>query len=163
MGNIRYDTYLPTITINKNKIVSNTWSIGGVSLNNSDLAGQINDENGTQSQNASVGMITASEYLRANTNTEQCENMSINNTNRTTCLTTNWMYNIVPSGGYLWTISPSASRSYSVFIVNGIAGYAGRLDYSGADRSSGVSPVLYLTSDITLTGDGSSGNPYVIS
>ena len=156
------DTYLPTITVNNDKIVSHTWSIGGVTYNNTDLAGQINDENGTQSQNASVGMITASEYLRANTNTEQCENMSINNTNRTTCLTTNWMYNIVPSGGYLWTISPSASDGFSVFRVNGTTSLAGSLfDDNGNDR--GVSPVLYLTSDITLTGDGSSGNPYVIS
>ena len=64
------DTYLPTITTNQDKIVSHTWSIGGVTSGNSDLADQINDENGTQSQSASVGMITASEYLRANSNIE---------------------------------------------------------------------------------------------
>ena len=156
------ETYLPTITVNNDKIVSHTWSVGAVTYNNTDLAGQINDENGTQSQNASVGMITASEYLRANTNTEQCENMSINNTNRTTCLTTNWMYNIVPSRGYLWTISPSTSNSISVFAVYGTSDAAGLISYS-ANSDRGVSPVLYLTSDITLTGDGSSGNPYVIS
>ena len=46
-------------------------------------------------------MITASEYLRANPNTEQCGNLSINNTNKSTCKTTNWMYNIVPFGGDL--------------------------------------------------------------
>ena len=158
------DTYLPTITVNNDKIVSHTWSIGEVTNNNSDLAGQIVDENGTQSQATSIGMITASEYLRANTNTEQCGNMDINNTNRTTCLTTNWMYNIVPSDNFLWTISPSASYSDSVFRVSGIHSIAGRLNRSTlATLSSGVSPVLYLTSDITLTGDGSSGNPYVIS
>ena len=157
------DTYLPTITTNQDKIVSHTWSIGGVTYNNTDLAGQINDENGTQSQNASVGMITASEYLRANTNTEQCENMSINNINRTTCLTTNWMYNIVPSGDYLWTISPYASLSTSVFFVFGTTFNAGSLNGRDANADNGVSPVLYLTSDITLTGDGSSGNPYILS
>ena len=121
------------------------------------------NENGTQSQSSSVGTITASEYLRANTNKEQCENMSINNTNRTTCLTTNWMHNIVPSGDYLWTISPGTSSSRSVFNVDGVSINAGRLDYFSAGNSDDVSPVLYLTSDITLTGDGSSGNPYVIS
>ena len=156
------DTYLPTITTNQDKIVSHTWSIGGVTSNNSDLAGQIAAENGTQSQSVSVGMITASEYLRANTNTEQCGNLSINNTNRTTCLTTNWMYNIVPSGNYLWTISPVASHGSFVFIVSGYASSAGRLTLSDAGASSGVSPTLYLSSDITLTGDGSQGNPYVI-
>ena len=158
------DTYLPTITTNADKIVSHTWSIGAVTNNNSDLAGQITAENGTQSQSVSVGMITASEYLRANPNTEQCENMSINNTNNTTCRTTNWMQSIVPSGGFLWTISPNASDSYSVFYVNGGSSSAGRLDYNNAeDFSNGVSPVLYLSSDIALTGDGSQGNPYQIS
>ena len=155
------DTYLPTITTNADKIVSHTWSIGGVTYNNTDLAGQIVDENGTQSQATSIGMITASEYLRANTNTEQCENMSINNTNRTTCLTTNWMYNIVPSRDYLWTISPNASNSNLVFKVSGNTSNAGRLN-NNANNSNGVYPTLYLTFNITLTGDGSSSNPYII-
>ena len=156
------DTYLPTITVNQDKIVSHTWSIGGVTYN-TDLADQINDENGTQSQSVSVGMITASEYLRANNNTEQCGNMNINNTNSTTCFTTNWMYNILPSESYLWTISPSASLSGSVFYVSGYVSAAGSLNSNVAYFSFYVSPVLYLGSDITLTGDGSEGNPYVIS
>ena len=157
------DTYLPTITTNQDKIVSHTWSIGGVTYGNRDLADQINDENGIQSQNVSVGMITASEYLRANTNTEQCGNLSINNTNYTTCKTTNWMYSIVPSNGYLWTISPSDSTSISVFSVGGGASGVGRLFINYANDSNGVSPVLYLSSDITLTGDGSSANAFQIS
>ena len=157
------DTYLPTITTNQDKIVSHTWSIGGVTSSNTDLADQINDENGTQSQSVSIGLITASEYLRANNNTEQCGNMNINNTNRTTCFTTNWMYNIVPSDGYLWTISPDASSGFLVFSVGGYIRNAGRLSSGNANNSIDVSPVLYLGSDITLTGDGSEGNPYVIS
>lgn len=157
------DTYLPTIIANQDKIVPHTWSIGGVSTGNSDLADQINDENGTQSQSASVGMITVSEYLRANTNTEQCGNLSINNTNKTTCKTTNWMYSIVPSGSLLWTISSLASYSLNVFDVSGTTSGAGRVHNNFAYNSYGVSPVLYLKSDITLTGDGSQGNPYVIS
>ena len=157
------DTYLPTITTNQDKIVSHTWSIGGVTYGNRDLADQINDENGIQSQNVSVGMITASEYLRANTNTEQCGNLSINNTNYTTCKTTNWMYSIVPSNAYLWTISPLGSTSTSVFDVSAGTSNAGSLSSFHAGNSHGVSPVLYLSSDITLTGDGSQGNPFQIS
>ena len=155
--------YLSSITTNQDKVVSHTWSIGEVTDGNSDLAGQIADENNTQSQSTSVGMITASEYLRANTNTEECGNLSINNTNRATCKTTNWMYNIVPSGNYLWTISPSASSSAGVFDVCGNTSTAGSLSRNAANNSSGVSPVLYLSSDITLMGDGSEGNPYVLS
>ena len=108
-------------------------------------------------------MITVSEYLRANTNTEQCETFSLNNTNKTTCKETNWMYTIVPSGGDLWTISPRAGSSYSVFVVYGHHSDAGLVTDDGVRISDGVSPVVYLKSDITLIGDGSQGNPYVLS
>ena len=154
--------YLPTITTNKDKIVSHTWSIGGVTYNNNDLSEQINVENGVQSQSVNVGMITVSEYLRANNNTEQCGNLSINNTNRAICLTTNWMYNIVPSDSYLWTISSSIGANDSVFLVAN-SGASGFVDNSLATYNNGVSPVLYLSSNITLTGEGSQENPYVIS
>ena len=157
------ETYLPTITTNQDKIVPHAWSIGEVIFGNSDLSGQIAAENGTKSQSTSVGMITISEYLRANTNIEQCENISINNTNKETCLTTNWMYNIVPSGGYLWTLSPDAGDSSYGFYVRGYGTRAGSVGTSYAGSSRGVSPVLYLSSDITLTEDGSSSNPFVIS
>ena len=154
------DTYLPTITTNREKIVSHTWSIGAVTWANNDLANQIADENGTQSQNENIGMITVSEYLRVNTNTEQCETFSLNTTNKTTCKTTNWMYTIVPSDGHLWTISPGVSSSNYVFIVDG--NNAGNVVNNIALDSCAVSPVLYLSSDITLTGDGTEASPYRI-
>ena len=157
--------YLEAITTNQDKIVPHTWSIGGVTGDNNDLAGQIALENGTESQNVSIGMITASEYLRANPNTEQCGNMSINNTNYSTCKTTNWIYNIVPLGREIWTISPDADYSTAVFLVEAFdtSLYAGKLRafYTGF-LQSGVSPTLYLNSDITLTGKGTESNPYTI-
>ena len=156
------DTYLPTITANQDKIVPHTWSIGAVTSDNSDLAGQIADENNTQPQSVRVGMITASEYLRANPNTEECGNLSINNTNKETCLTTNWMYSIVSSGGYLWTISPTANHDYFVFYVSGYVRFAGGLIDRSASISHGVYPVLYLKSDTTLSGEGTVNNPYTI-
>ena len=159
------DTYLPTITTNREKIVSHTWSIGAVTWANNDLANQIADENGTQSQNVNIGMITVSEYLRVNTNTEQCETFSLNNTNRTTCKETNWMHSMALSVGNLWTISPFAGSSRDVFYVDvGNAGpYAGGVANLVARTSGDFFPAVYLSSDITLIGDGSQGNPYVIS
>ena len=151
--------YLSSITTNQDKIVSHTWSIGKVISDNNDLAGQIADENGTQSQSMSIGMITASEYLRANTNIEECGNLSLNNTNKATCLTTNWIYNIVSSGDLLWTISPCANISNEVFLVNS----SGSMDVEIPGFSFHFTSTLYLTSDITLIGDGSQGNPYVIA
>ena len=156
------EEYLPTLS-DSSKVVSHNFSIGAVISGNNDLAAQIASENGT-TWNGKVGLITVSEYLRANTNTEQCGNLSINDTNRTTCLTTDWMYSAVPSEGYMWTISPDASNSYGVFHVYGSSSNAGNVGINYADNSiDGVVPVLYLSSDITLSGTGKSGDPYVIS
>ena len=153
--------YLNSITTNKNKIISHTWSIGAVTFENTDLEGQINVENGTQSQSVSIGMITASEYIRANSNTGQCGNLSINNSNCSTCNTTNWMYDIAPSEGGLWTITPSDNSIFGVYHVN-VKGSNGGVDNGPAINSNGVSPSLYLTSEIELKGAGTQSNPYRI-
>ena len=155
------EEYLPTLS-DSDKVVSHNYSIGAVTFDNNDLADQINDENGT-TWNSKVGLITASEYLRANTNTAQCETFSLNNDNYSTCHSTNWMYGAVPSGGYMWTISPHASHTGIVFNVDG-DDFPGNLFSSSASSSYiGVVPVLYLSSDITLQGEGTLDNPYRIT
>ena len=147
--------YLESITTNKDKIVPSTWSIGGVTYGNNDLAGQIADENGTQSQTASVGLITASEYLRGNTNKEQCGSFSLNNDNYNTCKTTNWLV----KGTDYWTISPYASDSFSVFVVRTY----GYLDSYTARNAIAVLPAITLSSDISLSGSGEALDPFVIN
>ena len=146
--------YLESITVNKEKIVSSTWSIGGVKYDNNDLAGQIASENGTQSQSANVGLITVSEYLRANTNTELCGNFSLNNSNYSTCKTTNWLFKET----IYWTISPNSSSSFYVFDVS----YRGSVNDSSAHYAYAVLPALYLSSDINLSGSGTVEEPYTI-
>ena len=154
------DTYLLTLS-NSDKVVSHNYSIGAVTYGNNDLADQIDDENGTI-WNGKVGLITASEYLRANTNTAQCETFSLNNDNRETCLTTNWMYSAVPTNGYMWTISPNAYEPPQVFGVSSLGNF-NNYYFNYADNSDNdVFPVLYLSSDITLSGTGTVENPYVI-
>ena len=146
---------LESITVNKEKIVPSTWSIGAVTDGNNDLAGQIANENGTQSQEASVGLITASEYLRANTNKELCGNLSLNNDNYSTCQTTNWLF----KNNYYWTISPDSSISNIVFDVF-IDGYLGG---STAGNTDAVLPAITLSSDINLSGSGTAEDPYKIN
>ena len=147
--------YLESITVNKEKIEPSTWSIGAVTDENNDLAGQIASENGTQSQETSVGLITVSEYLRANTNTELCGNFSLNNSNYSTCQTTNWL----SKGTLYWTISPrSSSYSRNVFVVD----YDGTLGPDAPDIADAVLPAITLSSDISLSGSGTSGDPYII-
>ena len=147
--------YLESITTNQDKIVPSTWSIGGVTKDNNDLAGQIADENGTQSQTASVGLITASEYLRGNTNKEQCGSNMLNNDNYNTCKITNWLV----KRSFYWTISPNASSSYGIFLVSSF----GDLRSSGAGGTIAVLPAITLSSDISLSGSGEAGDPFVIN
>ena len=146
--------YLDSITVNKEKIVPSTWSIGKVTNGNDDLAGQIASENETQSQEASVGLITVSEYLRANTNTELCGNLSLNNSNYSTCKTTNWLF----KNDYYWTISPSSGNSNYVFRVYG----NGLVSSISANNINTVLPAITLSSDISLSGSGTVEEPYTI-
>ena len=131
------------------------FSVGPVTYNNTDLAGQIQSENRIK-WNGKIGLMTASEFLRSNTNTDQCGNYSLNNTNRATCKTTNY---IVPTSVNLWMISPCESN---VSIVLNVSTH-GNVNDSYADYAyNGVLPVLYLTSNITLSGEGTSSSPYTI-
>ena len=155
------EEYLPTLS-DSDKVVSHDFSIGAVTSDNNDLANQINDEKGT-TWNGKVGLITVSDYLRANTNTEQCGNLSINDTNRTTCLTTDWMYNTIPSGRSIATISPNAGLSDYIFAVGSLSSASSLAVSNVSNVYLGVVPVLYLTSDITLTGTGTSDDPFQIA
>ena len=140
----------------KNQIQSHSFGIGAVTYNNTDLAGQIASENGT-TWTGNVGLMNVSDYLRANINPEQCGNFNLNNTNRDTCKTTNYLF----STNYQWTVSPNAGNSYSVFAVNSL-GIVINSRLATVDFIA-VLPVLYLKSDITLSGEGTSSNPYIIA
>ena len=145
----------------KNYVVSRSWGIGAVTEDNNDLADQINDEKGT-TWNGKVGLITASEYLRANTNSEQCGTFMLNNENFSTCKTTDWMYVLLSTGDPLWTISPVPNHSNYVISIGGSGALLGLGDDQISTYKGAVSPVFYLSSDITLSGLGTQSNPFVI-
>ena len=151
------ESYLKTITINKEQIMSHTWSIGETKYTNDDLSEQINNENATQSKKHSVGMITSSEYLRTNSNKSQCKTELLLYDNSATCKTTTWLYNIVDGNG-LWLISNSIRG------ILGTGNFAGMTNWYNSNNQNGVAPVLYLSSEVKITGgDGSQSNPYTIS
>ncbi len=151
------DVYYNNIDImSKSKIVSHTWNIGAITENNHDLDKQVKDENAVQWV-GNIGLITASEYVRANTNVEQCGNLyDLYFNNNVICYVTNWMY--ISSTSW-WTISPVDSNSHQVISVF-------RSDYLGAIETiysqNYIRPVLYLSPDITLSGSGSKEEPYII-
>ncbi|MCI9110378.1 MAG: hypothetical protein HFH47_01030, partial [Bacilli bacterium] len=139
----------------KSLIQTHTWGVGPVIYNNTDLAAQIQSENGT-TWNGNIGLMGVSDYIRANTNIEQCGNLSLNNSNSNICKTTNY---IVPISDWVWTISPRASNTYFVFYVTSVGPVS---FYFATDSDTSIVPVLYLTSNISLEGEGTENNPYTI-
>ena len=149
--------YLMTITTNQDKIVFHSWSIGSITYANNDLENQIQNENGT-TWNGKIALPTLSEYLRADTNKEQCGNWKkyeYNDGRDGICPSKNWMFN---SLRYFVVLSPNNYiGSYSVITVGG--------DSIGADMAfyqKPVSPSLYLSSDTILSGRGTESDPYII-
>ena len=146
--------YINEISVNADKIISHNWPAGIAEFNNNDLYAQINSEKSV-TFDGKIGLITASEYIRTNNNLNQCGSFSLINNNATTCLQTNWLNDL---GNYWWTIS-NANNSFSpIYVYNGGLAY----DYDNVGSSRNVFPSLYLTADITLTGDGTKDNPYKI-
>ncbi len=141
----------------QSQIISKDWSIGSVTYNDTSLSNSINDEN-SKKWNGKVALITASEYIRSNSNQSSCGNMN-QLWNSATCPNTTWMYN--SSITYWWTLSPFAGSSYSVFVVYLDGSFRGNYAYA---TNNAVRPTVYLSSDVKITGgDGSQNNPYTLS
>ena len=158
--------YLATMTTNQDKIVSHTWNIGPVINENNNLIDQINGENKVQSQLAYIGLITVSEYLRANSNIEQCENFALNSTNHNICMTTNWIFN-EGNTDYMETITPVYNSSNLIYLVDlhgPSSSMQSNIPLTGpTNMSQDIYPVLYLSPDITLSGTGTQQDPYIIT
>ena len=147
------ETYFNELSTNRNNIITYEWKVGTISQENDDLSNQILDES-KKLWNGKVGLITVSEYLRANTNIEQCGNILLNNANRTTCVTTNWMYTSLNT----WSISAvSSTQGTSTCIQD--SNFIWNL---AVKNSVEVYPSVYLSSNIVITGDGTESVPYQI-
>ena len=113
---------------------NNEWYVGAVS-SSSDIAANYTAEKKTV-VNSAVGLISTSEFLKSKYTGSTFLNVS-----------SNW-----------WTISPYASSSSDAWFV-----YSSGLGKSYVYRGSyAVFPVLYLKSSVSLTGSGTSTDPYCI-
>ena len=146
----------------KEQITSHEFSIGLVTNNNDNLSNQIQSENSTK-WDGDIGLITVSEYLRVNSNTSDCSTLSSNNVYNDisgSCKNTNWMTKSNISNW--WTISlDNISSSYG-YAINNRGGIV--INFFGASSSFAVRPVLYLSSEVKITGgNGSQSNPYTFA
>ena len=137
----------------KDNIVSHTWGIGSVTVNNDALAAQIASEQGT-TWTGNIGLIAHSDYLRANSDMANCGTYKTYSENYETCQNTNWMYIL---NSRWWTISPGAGY-YEVLFINS----NGQLFSTDAGANRAPRPAAYLKSDITLSGSGTLLDPFKI-
>ena len=155
------NTYLNTDYYNtmksyaKAQIQTHAFNIGSIIDYNNDLSAQIASEKKTN-WSGNIGLISVSDYLRANINIEQCDNFNLNNTNYEICRATNYLF----SNNDQWTISSDTNHIDNVFRVN-VLGYVFS-DYN-SNSTYTVYPTLYLKSATLLYGKGTKTNPYTIA
>lgn len=148
-------TYINTLS-DKDKVDTNlTWSIGAVTHVNNNLGNQISDEN-SKTWDGRIALITASEYLRTNSNKNNCETYQDVFNNYNSCKNTTWLY----INDDWWTLSAYKGDSEPCIVVKA----SGSLSTaSSANNSYGVRPTLYLKSTVKITGGtGTQNDPYTI-
>ena len=167
------NTYYPTLNETaKTQVQSHAFNIGSVQYldesGNDSIEKNIAGEKMYQ-WTGNVGLVNVSDLLRASTNIA-CTSATDEYNAQGTCgsyLTTMSSINEGLGGIYYWTMNAFSAESfdysslvwYSAFTqgVGTFSGYDASFDYLGAR------PVLYLKSDIEITGgDGTKGNPFVI-
>ena len=144
--------------IAKSQIVSKDWGIGGVTVTdyNNNLATQINNENATK-WNGKVALVTASEYIRSNSNKSSCGTISLNNDNRNSCRNTTWMY----YSRYEWLLLPYSGNSHYGFALTPDGIFT---SYNANITDFVVRPTLYLSSEVKIVGgDGSKNSPFELA
>lgn len=166
----------------QNMISESVWNIGGNTWNNPNtppfrlpLLDQYNKERGTITYQNSrptewtgkVGLIYASDYGYASTNSECRENLRAGVTYDTA--NDSWDYsngkckidNLLAKSTWYWTLSPSSDNSYYVFFVDS----AGAVTFNpGTYNSSNIFPAVFLKSDILIAGGtGEIDKPYIFS
>ena len=155
----------------KQMISDAVWNLGGSSTNNDITASMFYErERGTTVYNGrptewtgKIGLMYPSDYGYATsggstTNREACLNTELYNWDSSSeCYNNDWLYN---SSYVQWTLTPSASVSYYAFFVIS-DGFVGT---NFTHRTSGVSPALYLNSNVKISGgSGTEESPYTLS
>ena len=137
----------------KSQIVAGDFSIGEVDYNNYNMINQINDENKTKYL-GNIATPTVSEYIRTNSNKSNCGTFVMINNNHNSCNNTGWL----DTSYKWWTITPASSSTLAAYEISN----TGEIGGYNKQTSSGIRPVVYLSSNITLNGSGTQSDPYTI-
>ena len=156
----------------KSMIGEAKWYLGGSSSNNDVTSSMFYErERGTTVYSGrptnfigEVGLMYPSDYGYATsggstTSREECLAKELYNwtdSNYSDCVENDWLYD---SSSEQWTITPYSRGSYYVFSVFSPGG----VTYGFAFNTDAVRPVLYLSSNVMITGGtGTSSDPYTL-
>ena len=144
----------------KELIVSKDWDIGPVSYRATVASAQSQAQ--ADKWVGKIGLMNYMDWFNATTNDCQAPTsanggyyVSGNTHEQYTCSLNNYLYKNYSQ----WTISPRAGLSSYVLSVDSTGGFDG----SNAINGVGARPAFYLTSNIQLSGEGTSTNPFKIS
>ena len=155
-------TYLNSLNsgVISDYVLNAQWNIGGVTAT-SNTATAYNEEKGTKSSNAYIGLINPSDYGYATSATSDstrntCLTSSLSNTSNT-CYDNNYLF----TSSHQWTINKRINGNNQAIRITDV----GRTTNTKTDSPYYYRPVVYLKSDIkidTTTGDGRLSNPYIL-
>ena len=168
-------TYLNSIQSPYKEMISNAkWNLGGTESNTTALTCDwYGYERGTTVYSGhatewigQIGLMYPSDYGYATsggstTNRASCLSTELYRWNNTSyvssdCYNNDWLYD---SSNYQWTLTPYSDTSSDVFNVGSFV-YNTNASYTRV----AVSPALYLTSNVKISGgDGSKTNPFTLS
>ena len=151
----------------RNLIAETTWNIGGLRQANYFPNEIYVYEKGTTvypgrptTWKGKIALAYPSDYgYAAEFGTNYC-NKQLSSYDDTTCMSNNWMKRTFTSNNLNWLLTHYSVWSSYAWVVR----YTWPVDNSAAYNANGVSPVLYLNSDVEFKGgDGSSAKPYQLS
>ena len=159
-------TYLNSLSTESQAMIGNAkWNLGGSSTYKGLYANDYYTfERGTTVYSGrstewtgKIALMYPSDYMYAG-DLSKCSKDGFNwDTDQTNCRDTSWLRNTSTTQ---WTLTPNSSISFYVFYVSN-SGFVNFDNYVADSYAS--RPILYLNSDVTITGgDGSSGNPFTL-
>ena len=150
----------------KDLIHEHSWNIGPVEYSDADMPSMISQEK-KYTWTGNIALMNASDYYKANSNISQCgdDNVAREHYSDQLCKATNYMTTMIgtATNQKVFSLTPSTSSVHTPWIINRDYGASG--DWYGfvSYTDIGVLPTLYLKSNITLSGNGTSDNPYAIN
>jgi len=137
----------------KDLIATHLFNVGLVEMTGS-LSNNVSQEK-ANTWRGKIGLMTVTDYIKANSDMTNCGTVSTSNTNNTTCKDTNWILT-GNNGNIVWIISPLLNGNSALVWL--IYSYGFSLSNGSAYQNYMARPVFYLPSTIEIDGSGTNNS-----